>query len=118
MAEARLREEESLRLQEELETARILMEENQRALEEARNQPPQIITVTVPAVAAAAHVYDDADAPPNYNTYENDSYESAPPTSALMTFSVASVDDDVEDRTSEHESSEQSTSSLLLYFNV
>jgi len=102
MDEARIREDESRRLQEELDLARIRMEENQRALEDALNAPPQIITVTVPAVAAFHEEHIDST---DSNVYEM--CESEPPTAApaLMQFSM---EDDQEDRNSEPDSSEQS----------
>jgi len=113
MAEARVREEESRRLHEELETARIMMEENQRALEEARNAPPQIITITVPAVAETRIIQESVyteinESHTTYENYENSSYESSQPTAALMNHLAASVDDDADDRASEPDSSEQS----------
>jgi len=45
MEEARIREAESYRLQEELTQARLQMEENQRALQEALSAPRGVITV-------------------------------------------------------------------------
>lgn len=51
--ESRLREEDSRRLLLELVNARMQIEANEKLLEEARNAPPKIITITVPAVTAA-----------------------------------------------------------------